>query len=61
MEKEISIPEVKIGDLIIFENVGAYVMNHNLPYGLRKKPRVLVLEKGNVHEEKHPIDIASAI
>jgi len=56
-EEPFMLPRVKPGDLIIFENVGAYVMNHNLPYGLRKKPKVLVMEKGEILEEKHPFDI----
>ena len=57
VEEPTALPRVKPGDLIIFENVGAYVMNHNLPYGLRKKPKVLVMEKGEILEEKHPFDI----
>lgn len=57
VEKPILLPKAKSGDPIIFDNVGAYVINHNLPYGLRKKPRILVFEKGKIFEEKHPFDI----
>ncbi len=57
VEKPIALPEVKPGDLIVFENVGAYIMNHNLPYGLRRKPKVLVIREGETVEEEHPFDI----
>jgi len=53
IEKPVTISEVKPGDLIIFENVGAYIMNHNLPYGLRRKPKVLVIREGEIVEEEH--------
>ncbi|MHC1587204.1 MAG: diaminopimelate decarboxylase family protein [Candidatus Syntropharchaeia archaeon] len=57
VEKPIALPEVKPGDLIVFENVGAYIMNHNLPYGLRRKPKALVIREGKRVEEEHPFDI----
>ena len=57
VEEPFMLPRVEPGDLIIFENVGAYVMNHNLPYGLRKKPKVLTIAGNKVVEEPHPFDI----
>ncbi|RKX48169.1 MAG: hypothetical protein DRP38_05235 [Thermotogae bacterium] len=57
VEKPIALPEVKPGDLIVFENVGAYIMNHNLAYGLRRKPKVLVVRENGIAEEEHPFDI----
>lgn len=57
IENPVKLPKVKINDLIVFENVGAYVINHNIPYGLRKKPKILVLKNHTLIEEKHPFDL----
>ncbi len=58
IENPISLPRVSIGDLILFKNLGAYVMNHNIPYGLRKLPKIFVLVKNKIVEEKHPFELA---
>ena len=57
VEKEIYLPRVRPGDILIFENVGAYVINHNLAYGLRRTPGIFVMKEDEIIEERHPFEI----
>lgn len=57
LEKAEEMADVKCGDLILFKNVGAYVMNHNIPYNLRNLPKVLSLDGSGLNSEKHPFQI----
>ena len=57
----LKLPEVKEGDMIIFERMGAYVFNRNTAYNLTELPKILVLKQDRVKKEKHPFEIAREI
>ncbi len=54
-------PNMKIGDLIIFKNLGAYFISHNLPYNLRKIPKIISHQKDKMKKEKHPFQLIEEI
>lgn len=54
-------PIIEKEDLFIFEDMGAYISNHNIPYNLRKLPKILSIRDDNVIKEKHPISLQTEI
>ncbi|KXA91152.1 hypothetical protein AKJ57_02315 [candidate division MSBL1 archaeon SCGC-AAA259A05] len=61
VKEPIELPGVGLEDLLVFEKTGAYVMNHNIPYNLRKVPKVLTVSEGEVEEEEHPFSTVGKI
>lgn len=61
VKEPIEFQGVKLGDLLVFQKVGAYVMNHNIPYNLRRVPKVLTVRDGEVKEEEHPFSTIDEI
>ncbi|KXB00289.1 hypothetical protein AKJ41_04180, partial [candidate division MSBL1 archaeon SCGC-AAA259O05] len=61
VKEPIELSGVEPGDLLVFEKEGAYVMNHNMPYNLRRVPKVLTVGEGEVKEEEHPFSTIGKI
>lgn len=57
LEKPILLPKVNIEDLILFKNVGAYMITNNISYGLRKKPEIIAIKNNKLIKEKHPFEL----
>ncbi|KXA96542.1 hypothetical protein AKJ39_04470 [candidate division MSBL1 archaeon SCGC-AAA259J03] len=51
------LPDAESGDIIVFENLGAYQINHNIPYNLRPLPKILTMIDGKVIENNHPFTL----
>lgn len=57
VSKPKEMPDLEIGDLVIFKNLGAYFISQNLSYNLRKIPDVISLQNDEMKKEKHPIQL----
>ena len=57
LEKSILLPKVNIEDLILFKNVGAYMITNNISYGLRKKSEIIAIKNNKLIKEKHPFEL----
>ncbi len=51
------LPDAKTGEIATFENLGAYQVNHNIPYNLREMPKILTVGDGEINEDNHPFNI----
>ncbi|MFP4005444.1 MAG: hypothetical protein ACLFUR_01845, partial [Candidatus Hadarchaeia archaeon] len=60
-EKPREVPEVKLGDLFLFYKSGSYVMNHNIPYNMRKIPNVVSVDGDRLKSEDHPFQLIQKV
>lgn len=61
VEEPKEFPEVDLGDLLVFKDMGAYLINHNITYNLRKIPGVFVVDDGELVKGKHPFEFIEEI
>lgn len=56
-EESKMLPDAELGEIVTFENLGAYQINHNIPYNLRNMPKILTVSVGKIVEDRHPFTI----